>query len=129
MAISQWHRFYGSRVAAPPAVVFALLSDLPSYARSLGSILPAHWTSTKVIHVGQLKATVDVHIHYSVEPEDDGTHVTRWLALDVTMPILFRPLRRLLIRSFDEENVRTMAVLKEYAEAQPDGSRGLQLAS
>jgi hypothetical protein len=35
------------------------------------------------------------------------------------MPAIFRPLRPLIITSFDRENVRTMAALKEYAEAQP----------
>jgi hypothetical protein len=61
--------------------------------------------------------------------EDDGTQVTRWLVLDVTMPIPFRPLRRLIIRSFDEENVRTMAAVKKYAEAHPDGIPGMQSAT
>jgi hypothetical protein len=51
------------------------------------------------IQVSQLKATVDVHIHYSFEADDGGTQVTRWLVLDITMPILLRPLRRLLIRT------------------------------
>src|SRR6266851_38693 len=31
------------------------------------------------ITVTQLRATVDVHIHYSFEQEDGGTQVTRWL--------------------------------------------------
>jgi hypothetical protein len=44
--------------------------------------------------------------------------VTRWLVLDVTMPVVFRPLRPLVTASFDKENVRTMAALKQYAEAQ-----------
>ncbi len=73
------------------------------------------------IRVSQLKTTVDVHIHYSFEPEDGGTRVTRWLVLDIIMPIVFRPLRRLITRSFDEENVRTMAAVKSYAEAHHDG--------
>jgi hypothetical protein len=81
------------------------------------------------IQVSQLKATVDVHIHYSFEADDGGTQVTRWLVLDITMPILLRPLRRLLIRSFDEENVRTMTAVKKHAEAQADGIRATQLAS
>jgi hypothetical protein len=37
------------------------------------------------------------------------------------MPRLFRPLRRLIIKSFDDENVRTMAAVKRYAEAHPAG--------
>jgi hypothetical protein len=72
------------------------------------------------IHVNQLNATVDVHIHYSFEPEDGGTRVTRWLVLDIMIPILFPPLRGLIIRSFDKENIRTMAAVKNYAEADPD---------
>jgi Polyketide cyclase / dehydrase and lipid transport len=68
------------------------------------------------IHARQLLATVDVHIHYSLEAENGGTLVTRWLVLDVTMPVGFRPLRPLVTASFDKENVRTMAALKKYAE-------------
>jgi hypothetical protein len=69
------------------------------------------------IHVRQLLATVDVRIHYSLEDVDGATLVTRWLVLDVTMPAAFRPLRRLVTTSFDQENARTMAALKRYAEA------------
>lgn len=69
------------------------------------------------IHVRQLATTVDVHIHYSLEAEDGGTVVTRWLVLDITMPVVFLPLRPLVTASFDKENVRTMAALKRYAEA------------
>jgi hypothetical protein len=69
------------------------------------------------IHVRPLAAAIDVHIHYSLEAEDGGTLVTRWLLLDITMPLVFRPLRPLVTVNFDKENVRTMAALKEYAEA------------
>jgi hypothetical protein len=81
------------------------------------------------IQISPLKATVDAHIHYSLEPEDGATHVTRWLVLDITMPILFRPLRRLIIGSFDAENMRTMAAVKKYAEAHLDGIPSTQLPS
>ena len=160
MATSQWHKLYSSTVATRPAVVFALLSDLPNYVcwlpRSAAfaettDVEPypvqvgtryhdgkpdepgSDWWGTvtgmqppgsldfhQTIPVSQLKATVDVQIHYSFEPEDDGTHVTRWQVLDITMPLVFRPLRRLIIRSFDEEIVRTLAAVKQYAEAHPD---------
>ena len=70
------------------------------------------------IHVSQLRATVDVHIHYSLERQDGETAVSRWLVLDITMPLVFRPLRPLVTASFDKENERTMAALKRYAEAQ-----------
>jgi len=31
MARSQWHRLYVSAIAAPPELLFKLLSDLPNY--------------------------------------------------------------------------------------------------
>ena len=68
------------------------------------------------ISVSQLKATIDVHIHYSFEEERGGTHLSRWLVLDIAMPLVARPLRLLMTRSFDKENVRTLAVVKAYAE-------------
>ena len=71
------------------------------------------------IAVAQLRATVDVHIHYSIEPENASTRVSRWLVLDIAMPVITRPLRRLITSSFDKENLRTMAALKTYAEAHP----------
>src|ERR1700722_16271685 len=74
------------------------------------------------IAVSQLRATVDVHIHYSFEPDQAGTRVSRWLVLDVAMPTLLPPLRRLIVSRFDKENVRTMDAVKKYAEAH-DGDR------
>jgi len=35
MPASQWHRFYPKTVAAPPELLFDLLSDLPNYGRWL----------------------------------------------------------------------------------------------
>ena len=157
MAASHWHKFYTATVAAPPEVLFRLLSDLPNYRDWLpGSGQFGHTTDVEpypvrlgtryhdgkpdepgkdwwgtvtgfqppgsvdfhhTIHVSQVRATVDVHIHYSLEVEDDHTRVTRWLVLDVTMPAVLRPLRPLITSAFDKENVRTMAALKQYAEA------------
>jgi hypothetical protein len=71
------------------------------------------------IRVRQLLADVDVHIHYSFEPEDNGTRVNRWLVLDITIPVLLRPLRGAITAKFERENVRTMAAVKEYAEVHP----------
>ena len=69
------------------------------------------------IHARPLAATIDVHIHYSLEQQDSETVVSRWLVLDVKMPLVFRPLRPLVTASFDQENLRTMTALKQYAEA------------
>jgi len=169
MATSRWHKIYSSRVAAPPAILFELLSDMPHYGRWLSgsaafgattNVEPypvqlgsryhdgkpdepgKDWWGTvtgfqpsgsldfhHTIHISQLRATVDTHIHYSFEREEGGTQVTRWLLLDITMPTPLRPLRRLIIRPFDVENVRTMAAVKNYAEAHADGIPGKQSAA
>ncbi len=68
------------------------------------------------IAIRQLRATVDVHIHYSLEPAETGTVVSRWLVLDVSMPAAIRPLRSAITARFDKENLRTMAAVKQYAE-------------
>jgi Polyketide cyclase / dehydrase and lipid transport len=72
------------------------------------------------ITVRPLRATVDTHIHYSFEPAGAGTRVTRWLVLTIDMPVILRPLRRLIIGGFDTENLRTMGALAGYAEAHTD---------
>jgi hypothetical protein len=77
------------------------------------------------IHVRELRATVDVHIHYSFEPSgrDAGeTALARWLLLDVTMPAAFRPLCGFITGPFDAENIRTLAALKTYAESEPQAA-------
>jgi hypothetical protein len=74
------------------------------------------------IHVRQLRATIDVHIHYSLEPRDGKTLVTRWLVMDFIMPVLVRSFRRLAISRFDRENTRTMTALRQYAEAHRGGA-------
>jgi hypothetical protein len=51
----------------------------------------------------------------------DMPNYGRWLVLDITMPAVFRPLRRAIISRFDQENVRTIAAVKTYAEAHPGG--------
>jgi hypothetical protein len=69
------------------------------------------------IAVPQLRATIDVHIHYSLELDTAATQVSRWLVLDISMPAIARPLRRLITSGFDKENLRTMAALKAYADS------------
>jgi hypothetical protein len=160
---SQWHRFYTSKVDAPAAVLFKLLSDMPNYGEWLtgsdqfgrttnvepypvrlgskyhdgkpGEPGKSWWGTVTAfqspgsidfhhtITVKQLRATVDVHIHYSFGPEDgdeQNTRVNRWLLLDVFMPSPLRPLRRAITSAFDRENLRTMAAVKEYAEDHRD---------
>jgi hypothetical protein len=78
------------------------------------------------INVQQLRAEVDVHIHYSFEPADGNpghTALGRWLLLDISLPAVFRPLRGLITRPFDEENVRTLAAVKAFAESKSDNAQ------
>jgi hypothetical protein len=157
MGNSQWHRIYTADVAAPPAVLFDLLADLPRYDEWLPSseqflqttdvepypvrlgsryhdgqpgIRGKDWWGTvtgfqppgsldfqHTIAVNQLRATVDVHIHYSFEREKHSTRISRWLVLDIAMPAVFRPMRNLITERFDSENVRTMNAVKEYTES------------
>jgi uncharacterized protein YndB with AHSA1/START domain len=165
MTHSQWHRFYTSTIAAPPALLFSLLSDMPNYGRWLppsgqfsdttdvepypvrlgsryhdgrpgqagkdwwGTVTgfqpPGSLDFHHTIRVRQLRATVDVHIHYSFEPEQAGTAVNRWLILDFSMPAALRPLRPAITATFGKENLRTMAAVKQYAEARAgDGAAG-----
>jgi hypothetical protein len=79
---------------------------------------PLDWQSKAVATRHDLRVS-DSGIHYSLEADDGIMTVTRWLVLDIALPIFFRPLRPLITRSFDKENVRTMAALKAYAEASP----------
>jgi hypothetical protein len=72
------------------------------------------------IHVPPLRATIDTHIHYSFEPAGQGTAVSRWLVLDFAMPLAVQPLRPVITSRFDQENKRTMAALRQYAEAHAD---------
>jgi hypothetical protein len=157
MARSQWHKIYTTTVAAPPELLFRLLSDLPNYADWLpgsgqygrttdvepypvrygtryhdgkpdepgkdwwGTVTgfqpPGSLDFQHTINVGQLMASIDVHIHYCLESRDGVTAVSRWLVLDITMPAVFRPVQPLITSRFDKENQRTMEALKEYAEA------------
>jgi hypothetical protein len=126
----------------PPSGQFAGTTDVEPYPVQLGSRYhdgkPAEpgkdwWGSVTgfqspgsidfhhTIRVSQLLTTVDVHIHYSFEPQDEGTRVTRWLVLDFSMPLVFRPLRPAITARFDAENIRTMAAVKQYAEAHAGG--------
>jgi uncharacterized protein YndB with AHSA1/START domain len=122
----------------PPSGQYAATTDVEPYPVQLGSRYhdgkpgePGHdwWGEVTgfqppgsidfhhTIGVRQLRTTVDVHIHYSFEEKDAGTAVSRWLLLDFAMPIVFRPLRPAITSRFDQENLRTMAAVKQYAEA------------
>jgi uncharacterized protein YndB with AHSA1/START domain len=130
----------------PPSAQFASTTDVEPYPVGLGSRYrdgkpgepgrdwqgsvtgfrpPGSIDFHQTIPVRQLRATVDVHIHYALEDDGQGTAVTRWLVLDVTMPALLRPLRSAITSRFDKENLRTMAALKQYAETHAREPRAL----
>jgi hypothetical protein len=157
VSVSHWHKLYTADIAAPPALLFGLLADMPNYGRWLpgstqfgrtndvqpypvqlgsryhdgkpdepgkdwwGEVIgfqpPGSLDFHHTIAVRQLRTTVDTHIHYSIEVAGAATRVTRWLVLDIDMPAVLRPLRRLITSGFDKENVRTMAALGAYAPA------------
>jgi hypothetical protein len=50
----------------------------------------------------------------------DMPHYTRWLVLDFAMPLAVQPLRPAITSRFDQENKRTLAALKQYAETHPE---------
>jgi hypothetical protein len=123
----------------PPSGQFAATTDVEPYPVQLGSRYhdgkpgqpgqdwwgsvtgfqpPGSIDFRHTIKVRPLRATVDVHIHYSFEQEGQATLVTRWLVLDFAMPLVLRPLRPAITARFDQENLRTMAAVKKYAEAQ-----------
>ena len=50
----------------------------------------------------------------------DRPNYGRWLVLDFAMPMVLRPLRPAITARFNQENLRTMAAVEHYAEAQAD---------
>jgi uncharacterized protein YndB with AHSA1/START domain len=124
----------------PPSSAYATTTEVEPYPVRLGSRYhdgkPAEpgkdWWGTvtrfeppnsldfeHTIRVSQLRATVDAHIQYSIEPTESHTLVTRVLVLDIRMPAVLRALRVAITAAFDKENVRTMSALKGYAESHP----------
>ena len=45
--------------------------------------------------------------------------MSRWLVLDIAMPNVLRPFRRLILSSFDKENLRTMDAIKKVRRRAP----------
>jgi len=68
---------------------------------------------------GPLTVDVDVHIRYTLEPEERATNVIRALDLTIQIPGLLKMATPWVKRAFHRENVRILAELKRYVEAQP----------
>ena len=73
---------------------------------------------TVQIRSGPLKTDVDACIRYTFEPKDGGTFVVRELDLTVELTGLFKLASAYLLWAFRKENLRTLAALKRYVEAQ-----------
>jgi uncharacterized protein YndB with AHSA1/START domain len=74
---------------------------------------------TMLLKKGPLTAHIDVHVRFTFEPVELGTFVTRDLDLNIQMTGLQKILETLVIRGFRKENLRILAELKRYVEAQP----------
>jgi hypothetical protein len=74
---------------------------------------------TMLLKRGPLKANIDVHIRYLFEPVERATRVVRDLDLTIQIPGLLRVMEPLVVSAFRKENVRILAELKRYVEAQP----------
>jgi uncharacterized protein YndB with AHSA1/START domain len=72
-----------------------------------------------MLKVGPLTANVDVHIRYTFEPAGHTTSVVRALDLTIRIPGLPKVAEPLVVWAFRKENVRILAELKRYVEAQP----------
>jgi len=74
---------------------------------------------TMLLKQGPLTADVDVHIRYTLEPVEGATNLIRALDLTIQIPGLLKVATPLVAWAFAKENVRILAELKRYVEAQP----------
>ena len=77
---------------------------------------------TMALRRGLLTANIEVNIRYTFEPVEGGTFVIRDLDLTIQMPSLLTLARPFVVYAFRKENVRILAELKRYVEAQPNRS-------
>ena len=68
---------------------------------------------------GPLTANIDVHIRYTLEPEEGATSIIRDLDLTIQIPGLLKVAESLVVYLFGKENVRILAELKRFVEVQP----------
>jgi uncharacterized protein YndB with AHSA1/START domain len=74
---------------------------------------------TMLVKKGPLTADIDIHIRYTLEPADGATEVVRALDLTIRIPGPLKVAKPLVVAAFRKENVRLLAELKRYVEAQP----------
>jgi hypothetical protein len=66
---------------------------------------------------GSLTANLDIHILYVFEPEGEGTNIVRTLDFTIEIPLLLRFAKPIILSGLSKENVRILAELKRYVEA------------
>ena len=71
---------------------------------------------TMVLKLGPFGGNSDITIRYTLLPEASSTCVIRDLAMSMRVPLLLKPF---VVHAFRKENVRILAELKRYVEAQP----------
>lgn len=72
---------------------------------------------TMLLKKGLLRADIDVHILYKLEPDDTGTSVIRALDLVIRMPGLLKIVEPAVLLAFRKENLRILPELKRHVEA------------
>jgi uncharacterized protein YndB with AHSA1/START domain len=71
---------------------------------------------TVMVRQALLKTDIDARIRYTLTSKSGGTFVLRELDLLLNLPIFYKLASPLILRSFRNENVRTLACLKRYVE-------------
>src|SRR6266699_4716070 len=77
---------------------------------------------TMLLKRGPLTANIDANVCYTFEPVDGATSVIRALDLTIHIPGPLKVAEPVVVSAFRKENVRILAELKRYVEAQPKQS-------
>jgi Polyketide cyclase / dehydrase and lipid transport len=124
--LSGSHAFGGTTEVSPyPVCLGTTYLDAGPAGQRPGSVTeydpPRHiaFHHTMLLKQGLLTADIDVHVRYTFEPVEGVTLVLRNLDLTIEMPGLLRMAKPLVLYAFRKENVRILAELKRYVEAQP----------
>jgi len=72
-----------------------------------------------LVKKGPLTADIDIHIRYTLVPVGGATDVVRALDLTIRIPGFLKVAKPVVAAAFRKENVRLLAELKRYVEAQP----------
>lgn len=73
---------------------------------------------TMLLQQGPVKADIDVHVRYTLKPIESRTFVLRELDLRIRIPGWLKIAEPLILYAFHKENVRILAELRRYVEAQ-----------